>query len=115
MARSHSSEPSHGPLHALLILATLGTLYPILWVATIAFSGRQSLSIVDLPPEPTTLDRLRAVTPWPRVWSLSNFTSVMTDQPFGRWIFNSAIVATATTVVGVFLACTAAYAFSRFR
>ncbi len=30
-------------------------------------------------------------------------------------MLNSAIVSIATTIVGVFLACTAAYAFSRFR
>jgi len=40
---------------------------------------------------------------------------VMRDQPFARWMFNSAVVAAATTIVGVFMACTAAYAFSRFR
>jgi arabinogalactan oligomer / maltooligosaccharide transport system permease protein len=106
---------SHIPLHLLLAVATLVTLYPILWVVTIAFSGKQSLAIADLPASPTLLDRIRAVTPWPKVWSLDNFTSVVTDQPFGRWLINSAIVATATTVVGVFLACTAAYAFSRFK
>ena len=39
----------------------------------------------------------------------------MTDQPFARWIVNSALVAVCTTVLGVFLACTAAYAFSRFK
>jgi len=39
----------------------------------------------------------------------------MTDQPFARWILNSAVVAAATTVLGVFLATTAGYAFSRFR
>jgi arabinogalactan oligomer/maltooligosaccharide transport system permease protein len=39
----------------------------------------------------------------------------MTDQPFARWILNSALVAIFTTVLGVFLACTAAYAFSRFK
>ena len=37
------------------------------------------------------------------------------EEGFGRWLFNSVIVAGATMVVGVFLACTAAYAFSRFR
>jgi arabinogalactan oligomer/maltooligosaccharide transport system permease protein len=40
---------------------------------------------------------------------------VMSDQPFARWMLNSAIVSAATTVVGVIMACTAAYAFSRFR
>lgn len=105
----------HLPLHVLLVLFTLFTIYPILWVITIAFSGRQNLAIATLPAEPSWLDRLRAITPWPEVWSLSNFTSVMTDQPFARWILNSAIIALGTTVVGVFLACTAAYAFSRFK
>ncbi|SET78607.1 sugar ABC transporter permease [Stigmatella erecta] len=105
---------SHLPLHAVLLGFTVFTLYPILWVISIAFSGRQSLAITTLPEQATWADRLRAVTPWPEVWSFSNFSSVMTDQPFARWIFNSAIIALGTTVVGMFLACTAAYAFSRF-
>lgn len=105
----------HWPLHLFLILFTFVSCYPIFWVFTIAFSGKQSLAIVNLPQNPTTSDRLRAITPWPEEVSFSNFVSVMTDQPFARWIVNSAIVAGATTIVGVFMACTAAYAFSRFR
>jgi arabinogalactan oligomer/maltooligosaccharide transport system permease protein len=76
---------------------------------------RSPTYIASLPANPTWMDRLRAVTPWPETWSLSNFTSVMTDQPFAKWMLNSAIIAVGTTVVGVFLACTAAYAFSRFK
>jgi arabinogalactan oligomer/maltooligosaccharide transport system permease protein len=106
---------SHLPLHVVLVLFTLFTIYPILWVVTIAFSGRQNLAIATLPAEPTAMDRLRAITPWPEHWSASNFVSVMTDQPFAQWMLNSAIIALGTTVVGVFLACTAAYAFSRFK
>jgi arabinogalactan oligomer/maltooligosaccharide transport system permease protein len=105
----------HWPLHLLLAAVTLFTLYPILWVITIALSGKQSLAITTLPETPTMMDRVRAVTPWPETLSFSNFTSVMTDQPFAQWMFNSAIIALGTTVVGVFLACTAAYAFSRFK
>jgi arabinogalactan oligomer/maltooligosaccharide transport system permease protein len=114
MSRRRGQTP-HSTLHALLVVATLGTIYPILWVVSIAFSGNQSLAIADLPPDPTILDRLRAILPWPKVWSISNFVAVMTDQPFARWLWNSVIVAAATTVLGVFLACTAGYAFSRFR
>lgn len=113
--RAGSDEPSHLPLHLILILVTIITLYPILWVFTIAFSGKQSLAIADVPANPTTMDRVRAITPWPAEFSMSNFVSVMKDQPFAVWLGNSAIVALATTVLGVFLACTAAYAFSRFR
>jgi arabinogalactan oligomer/maltooligosaccharide transport system permease protein len=105
----------HVPLHLFLLIWTVIALYPVLWVFTVAFSGSQSLSIVDLPPDPTVLDRLRTLVPFPAHPSWSNFTSVLTDQPFGLWLLNSAIVAAATTVVGVSLACTSAYAFSRFR
>ena len=108
-------DRSHWPLHLFLILFTIVACYPLLWVFTVAFSGKQSLAIVNLPPKPTAADRLRAITPWPDEPSVSNFVSVMRDQPFARWVLNSAIVAAATTVVGVIMACTAAYAFSRFR
>ncbi|MGB5752702.1 MAG: sugar ABC transporter permease, partial [Thermoanaerobaculia bacterium] len=108
-------EPAHLPIHVFLVIFTLLAIYPVLWVFTIAFSGGQSLAIADLPSDPTFLDRLRAILPWPEQVSLSNFKSVMTDQPFARWILNSAVVAAATTVLGVFLATTAGYAFSRFR
>ncbi len=106
---------SHVLLHVCLILFTLVAIYPVLWVISVAFSGTQNLAFADLPSDPGFVDRLRAIVPWPGTVSLRNFVDVLTEQPFLRWIINSAIVATATTVVGVFLACTAAYAFSRFR
>jgi arabinogalactan oligomer / maltooligosaccharide transport system permease protein len=115
MSETKRRGPSHVPLHLFLIVFTLLSCYPILWVLTIAFSGKQNLAIVNLPSRPTAADRLRAIMPWPEEVSVSNFVSVMRDQPFARWMLNSAIVAGATTVVGVFMACTAAYAFSRFR
>ena len=114
-SRAGADEPPHFPMHVLLVLATLYAIYPVLWVLSIAFSGKQSLAIADVPPDPTFWDRLRAVIPWPAEVSFSNFTAVFADQPFATWVLNSAIVSVATTVVGVFLACTAAYAFSRFR
>lgn len=110
-----AGQPSHAVMHVFLLVFTLLVCYPIFWVLTIAFSGKQSLAIVNLPQSPTTADRLRAITPWPEEISASNFVSVVDDQPFLRWMFNSAVVAAATTVVGVIMACTAAYAFSRFR
>jgi arabinogalactan oligomer/maltooligosaccharide transport system permease protein len=112
-----SLQQSRNPLwlHAALIGFTLLTIYPVLWVLALAFSGQQSVGIVDLPKDPGFLDRLRAVLPWPANFSAKNFVDVMTEQPFGRWLLNSVIVSLMTTVLGVFLACTAAYAFSRFR
>ncbi|HEY6105175.1 MAG TPA: sugar ABC transporter permease [Anaeromyxobacteraceae bacterium] len=115
MSRRRSDELPHGPIHLFLVAFTFLSTYPALWVLTIAFSGKQSLALADLPENPGTWDLVRAVTPWPEHWSLANFTAVFTDQPFLTWMGNSAAIAMATTVLGVFLAMTAAYAFSRFR
>jgi arabinogalactan oligomer/maltooligosaccharide transport system permease protein len=113
--RRKGSLREHWWLHLPLGLFTLAAIYPVLWVISVAFSGTQNLGFADVPPDPGFLDRFRAILPWPAQFSLKNFTDVLTEQPFLRWLLNSAIVAAATTVVGVFLACTAAYAFSRFR
>jgi arabinogalactan oligomer/maltooligosaccharide transport system permease protein len=115
MSRPGQSRWTHVFAHLFVLLMLIVTLYPLLWVISIAFSGKQSLAIVDLQPDATSFDRLRAVIPWPSVWSAQNFISVMKDQPFGKWMLNSVIVAAGTTVLGVFLACTAAYAFSRLK
>ena len=112
---SRTGEFPHLPLHIILLIYVAVTLYPLLWVFTIAFSGQQSLAIASIPANPTLLDRLRAITPWPAHLTVSNFVAVFTEQPFARWLLNSAIIAVATTILGVFLAMTAAYAFSRFR
>ncbi len=113
--RGGSDDPAHWPLHLFVMFMVILTVYPILWVLAIAFSGSQSLAIADLPAHVTALDRLRTIVPWPKHVSIENFRSVFADQPFARWLLNSVVVAGLTTFLGVFLACTSAYAFSRFR
>ncbi len=115
MSSGRTESVNHAWLHLALVLMVIVTIYPILWVLTVAFSGQQALMFVDLPADPSVWDRLRAIMPWPSQLSLQNFIDVFADQPFGRWLLNSALVAAATTIVGVFLATTAGYAFSRFR
>lgn len=104
----------HWILHLVLGTFTLLTLYPVAWVAALAFSGRQTPSLSELPADPGFVDRLRAVIPIPDTVSMSNFIGLFAEQPMAQWLVNSVIVSALTTVVGVFLACTAAYAFSRF-
>jgi arabinogalactan oligomer/maltooligosaccharide transport system permease protein len=112
---SRTGETHHFWLHLFLLVMVGITLYPILWVFTIAFSGEQTLVIATMPDDPQLADRLRAITPWPDHVTIKNFSDVMTQQPFGRWLLNSAIIAGLTTILGVALACSAAYAFSRFK
>lgn len=112
---ARSVARNHVWLHLGLLSFTLISIYPVLWVMALAFSGQQSVALVDLPKDPTFFERLRTISPWPEQVSLKNFVEVWTEQPFGRWLLNSVVVSLMTTVLGVFLACTAGYAFSRFR
>jgi arabinogalactan oligomer/maltooligosaccharide transport system permease protein len=95
--------------HAGLIAITVVVLYPLLMVLKIALDPNQGVAI-GLSPLP---DFSRA--------TLDNFRAVLTEStPDGHWLFgrqlwNSVLVTAATTVVGILLATTAAYAFSRFR
>jgi arabinogalactan oligomer/maltooligosaccharide transport system permease protein len=94
-------------VHVALILATLATLYPILWVIKMALSPSQGFSL--------------SPNPFPNTVTLQNFADVIgTRDPSGHWLFgrqlwNSLVVSTAVTIVGVVLACSAGYALSRFR
>jgi arabinogalactan oligomer/maltooligosaccharide transport system permease protein len=61
------------------------------------------------------------LSPFPSVLSSKNFSDVVLAKDaqghwlFGRQLFNSLVVSVLTTLIGISLACTAAYAFSRFR
>lgn len=94
-------------IHMGLVLACAASLYPVLWVVKMALSPAQSLSLSINPfPETVTFDHFRDV--------LSSHDSQ------GRWLFGrqllaSIVVSGATTLVGLSLAVTAAYALSRFR
>ena len=93
-------------IHAALVVICLVTLYPVLWVVGMALSPSQGVptGVWPLPAHPT----------------LHNFTDLMTAADgagrllFWRQLANSLIVATLTTVVGLVLSVTAAYAMSRW-
>jgi arabinogalactan oligomer / maltooligosaccharide transport system permease protein len=91
---------------ALMILCAI-VLYPVMLVCKKAFEpGRQfALSASPIPTDVTT----------------AHFEKLFTERGahgellFLRHAINSIVVALATTVVGVILSCTAAYALSRFK
>ena len=63
MAKSRASR--HIALHVALTIFTLLALYPVFWVLALAFSGQQSVGLIDLPRDPSIFDRLRAIVPFP--------------------------------------------------
>ena len=88
--------------HLVLIVFTLFAVVPIIWVVLTSlktesevFSGQ--LRILPLSP------------------TLDNFGELLSRGDFLGWAVNSIFVAVITTIVGVFLASTCAYALSRFR
>jgi len=87
--------------YSILIIVAGITIYPVLWVIKVAFGGTSLLS--------TSLSLI------PDKFSFDNFRIVFTEKPFLIWLRNSAIVSLVTTFSSLFLATTAAYAFSRFR
>lgn len=84
-----------------LVAVSIATIYPVLWVIKMAFSPSQGFDL--------------SLSPIPDQWSLENFRHLLVEEDFLTWLVNSTIVSVATTLLGVFLACTSAYALSRFR
>ena len=103
MSLRHESGSVAGRIakNVFLIAFAAATIYPVLWVIKMALSPSQGFdaSASPIPSEPT----------------LDNFRHLLFELPFFTWLRNSVIVSAATTVFGVFLACTSAYALSRFR
>jgi len=83
------------------ILAVLAGL-PVYWMATTALSDESQLY-------------MNRQVPWPQIGNLGSLLSAIAAVPAGRWMVNSLIIATGTTVVSLLLGSLAGYALSRFR
>jgi arabinogalactan oligomer / maltooligosaccharide transport system permease protein len=96
--------------HALVLLAVAFSLYPVLWVVSLAFSGTTTLEpqVLPIPTEPT-LEPMREVVGATRTEADGGEIWL-----FGRQLANSLVVSIATAVVGVAIAIPTAYAFARF-
>lgn len=88
--------------YGILCLFSAFSLYPILMV----FS-------VSLRPGDRLLSKSLALIP--QNASLQTYVKLFTQEPFLRWMANSLIVSLVVTLVGVGLAATAGYSFSRYK
>jgi arabinogalactan oligomer / maltooligosaccharide transport system permease protein len=98
------SRKSSIALHATLIGATLIAVFPVLWLISSSFKLRQDI----ITPHLHLL---------PQHWTLSSYRHVLgdNDRMFLTWFANSLVIAILTTILGLILATTAGYAFSRYR
>ncbi|MFF5112147.1 sugar ABC transporter permease [Streptosporangium sp. NPDC000509] len=88
-------------LHGTLIIASVISLFPIVWLILTSLKPRDGW----LSSELKFFDNS----------SLDNYVRVLTETQFPAWLLNSVIIAGLTTIIGVFLASTTGYAISRFR
>lgn len=89
-------------IHVVLIMACVIAVYPVLRV----FS-------VSLRPGDRLLSTSLAIIPADA--TLDNYRTVLVEKDFLLWVWNSLMVTAATAVIGVSMASTAAYAFSRWK
>jgi arabinogalactan oligomer/maltooligosaccharide transport system permease protein len=89
-------------IHLLLAFAALVAAFPIVRVFGVALRPGNKLldSNFSIIPEGATLQA---------------FQHVISDTDLPLWIFNSLVVTTGSAIVGVIIAATSAYAFSRFK
>jgi len=88
--------------YAVVIFFSLFAIYPILQVIAISLRPGDRLlskSLAIIPPDAT----------------LDTYIRLFTKEPFLRWMANSIVVSAAVTLIGVGLAATAGYAFSRYK
>jgi arabinogalactan oligomer / maltooligosaccharide transport system permease protein len=97
--------------HAVLIVISLISIYPVLWVMVLAFSPGQNLTEPNL---------FLGFIPIPSAVTLDHFSTILklevvTGSNFPVWIRNSAIITASTVIGSVALTLPAGYAFSRRR
>ncbi|MBI5243602.1 MAG: ABC transporter permease subunit [Elusimicrobia bacterium] len=89
-------------LHAALVAACIVSVYPMLRMIAVSLRPGDRLLSTDLSLIPAGA-------------SLAAYGRVLAETNFLLWLWNSLVITTVTSFIGVSLAATAGYAFSRFR
>jgi len=86
--------------YAALLLVIVNGLFPAVWLLLTSF--KTSGELRQLP-----------ITYWPENFTFGNYVSVFSENPFGRFLLNSAVVSVAATLLCVLFAALAGYALGR--
>ena len=89
-------------IYLIILIFVVISVYPILRVLTIS-----------LRPGDNLLNEFLRIIP--KDATFENYVKLFTEQPFLIWIRNSLLVTLVVTIIGVSLASTAGYAFSRYK
>ncbi len=86
--------------YAAVLLVVVNGLFPAVWLLLTSFKTNGELR--QLP-----------ITYWPENFTLQNYVSVFSENPFGRFLLNSAVVSIVATLLCVLFAGFAGYALGR--
>lgn len=89
-------------IHLALWIACFIAIFPVLRIFAVSLRPGDRLLSTDLsliPPDAT----------------FESYRIILFDKPFLSWIWNSLAITIATAIIGVILAATSAYAFSRWK
>ena len=90
------------PWHFVLVPASLILIFPFFWM--LVTSIETPSEALRFPPDLT-----------PHVLRFSNYSAALHAEPFGRFFWNSAVVALTTVLTNLAFCAAAGYAFARFR
>jgi len=92
--------PGRTLLHIPLLAGAAVMLFPFYWMVTTSFKTLDEAS--TFPP-----------TLWPSHWLWGNYLAAWQAAPFGRYFFNTVVVAAGQTLAVLITSTLAAYAFAR--
>lgn len=102
MGRTNSRKFKLAALHLFYICICLLGLVPILYILLLSVSGGSGALTTG-----TSI--------LPERFTLANYRRILVEEPFLKWLFNSAVLSVGTMVIAMGTSVTASYAFSRFR
>ncbi|TVY07922.1 carbohydrate ABC transporter permease [Paenibacillus cremeus] len=88
-------------VYLVLIILTLATLTPFLWVLASSFKTQSEI--------------FGSASLLPRSWQWENFYTAWTEGKFGVYFWNSLTVAVSVMLLTALIACPAGYAFAKMR
>jgi arabinogalactan oligomer/maltooligosaccharide transport system permease protein len=89
-------------IHLVLIAYCFLSVYPVLRIFSVSLRPGNRLLSTDLSIIPANA-------------TLENYQRVLFEQGLLQWVWNSLVITVATSIIGVIIAATSAYAFSRFK
>jgi arabinogalactan oligomer/maltooligosaccharide transport system permease protein len=89
-------------LHLLLIIAVVITTYPLIRIFSVSIRPGDRIISTDL-------------SIIPKGATFISYIKLFKETYFIKWIFNSLIITLSTSLIGVILASSAAYSFSRYK